>query len=102
MSFFFLKNPNCLDFMLDPKQESLDKPETLQIREKEGRSNSRLCKKRDGTWFIKCGDIKMDLTNIKIKSMKVVEKEEKGGKIIGFVTKKWFLKANEKLRDLKK
>ena len=101
MTFFFLKNPTCLDFFAE---SDCDEPTRLQVRERDTvdghQSNSKLCKRKDGTWFVKCGNIKMELSNIPINNMKVAEKTEEGGKVIGFVTKKWFLKPCSDLKEV--
>ena len=103
MTFFFLKNPNCLDFIVENK----DEPSKLQILEKELEdkrqiSNTKLCKRKNGTWFIQCGNIKMEMNNIAISNMKVAEKTEEGGNVIGYVTKKWFIKPGNELKEIYK
>lgn len=104
MTFFFMKNPSFLEFFTD--STCSEEPRKLQIRNKivdgDVKSNTKLCKRADGTWFIKCGNIKMDLKSTPIKHMKVGEKNEKGGKIIGFVTKKWFIKMGSDLKEIYK
>lgn len=97
MSFFFLKHPNCLNFGVD--ETEVKKTKQLKVLERNGKSNSKLCKMKDGTWCIKCGKIKMELVSTSTKPMRIAEKNEKGGKIIDIVNEKWFLKPNKELQN---
>ena len=47
MSFFFLKHPNCLNFGVD--ETEVKKTKQLKVLERDGKSNSKLCKMKDGT-----------------------------------------------------
>ncbi|KAL6121038.1 hypothetical protein NUSPORA_02107 [Nucleospora cyclopteri] len=92
-----MKYPNCIDFNASEYEEN-EEAKSLQVRQKQGISNTKLCKRRDGTWFMQNGNIKMELNSIKIKGMKVVETSENGGRVIGTVNNKWFVKGSEILK----
>lgn len=103
MTFFFLKEPSCLEFFVENTQEETTKLQFLNnIVGDDLKSNCKLCKMKNGGWFIKCGNIRMDLSNVPIKNMKVSEKNDTGGKVIGFVSRKWFLKLNSAFKEIYK
>ncbi len=91
MTFFFVKMPSNLIF--DDKEYTEGEPcgNWLQVRHSNGVANTKLCKRKDGTWFIQNGSVRMNMKSVRMGGMKVVQPTSTGGKVVGAIKSKWFV-----------
>ncbi|KAH9412049.1 hypothetical protein HK407_02g02710 [Ordospora pajunii] len=92
--YFLVKKPTWLAF--DPNEYCDEEVRMLQVRHRDGSSNTKLVKFEDGTWYLKNGSQMFALkstgmkrhTGIGAQNGRTVEIKE-------VVESKWFVKANE-------
>ncbi|KAM0671543.1 hypothetical protein CWI42_020280 [Ordospora colligata] len=92
--YFLVKKPTWLVF--DPNEYCDEEVRMLQVRHKDGVSNTKLVKFEDGTWYLKNGSQMFALKSVGMKRRTGVGMQS--GKMVEIkevVDKKWFIKAND-------
>lgn len=91
--YFLVKKPNWLIF--NPNEYADEEVRTLQVRFKENKTNTKIIKFKDGSWYIKNGSQLLPLKNVDTKNtMYLGKKNEENVTIEGDVVKKWFIGSN--------
>lgn len=92
--YFLVKKPGWLVF--DPTEYDDEEIRSLQVRHRGSKSNTKLVKFEDGSWYLKNGSQMFLLTNIALKrSTGIGSKCENTVSVVGTTDKKWFIKSNK-------
>ncbi|ORD96296.1 hypothetical protein A0H76_1639 [Hepatospora eriocheir] len=92
MFFFFKLSPNLI-FDGSEYKEQEETGDKLIIKQFNNKSNTKLCKRKDGTWFIKNGNVNLELKNTNTSKLRVINQSKSNSKVYieGEVNKKWFI-----------
>lgn len=89
--YFLLKKPNWIVF--DPCEYADEEVRCLQVRYRGSRSNTKLVKFEDGTWYLKNGSQMFPLRSIDLKTnVGMGSRKDNTICVDEIVSKKWFIK----------
>lgn len=91
--YFLVKKPGWLVF--DPSEYGDEEVRTFQVRHRESRSNTKLVKFEDGSWYLRNGSQMFPLKSMSLKRRTGVGVREEGGvRVDEVLDTKWFIKMD--------
>ncbi|ELA41149.1 uncharacterized protein VICG_01848 [Vittaforma corneae ATCC 50505] len=97
MAFFILKKPAFITFNMEKYSENMSLMSKHQILSNGNTSNASLVKHRNGKWYIKYGNVLLEMKDVKCKEMTISKINHDVGTFVEKVNCKWFLQNTANL-----
>jgi hypothetical protein len=94
-SFLIIKKPTFIDFNMELHTETVSLKGRHQILFNGESSNSSLVKLRNGNWYIRYGNVLLELKSSKCKDMTIAKIQNNSGQMLETVGCKWIVQNNK-------
>lgn len=98
MTFFILKKPAFITFNMEKYSESVSLMCKHQVLSDGNVSNASLVKHKNGRWYIKYGNVLLEMRDVECKEMFISKIKDDSGTFVEKVNCKWFLQNTANLQ----